>query len=74
MFIVIYLFINYNVSESTASGQNVSETMATTGEAVEFIDKLFDSVNGSRGSSVRGKLRGPIKRNSTLFGQNQRKY
>ncbi|CAG4968775.1 unnamed protein product [Colias eurytheme] len=47
--------------KTTASGQNVSETMATTGEAVEFIDKLFDSVNGSRGSTVRGKLRGPIK-------------
>ncbi|XP_063822851.1 uncharacterized protein LOC135072744 [Ostrinia nubilalis] len=47
--------------QTTASGSKVSETMATTGEAVEFIDKLFDSVNGSRGSAVRGKLRRPIK-------------
>ncbi|CAK1580042.1 unnamed protein product [Parnassius mnemosyne] len=50
--------------KTTTSGENVSETMATTGEAVEFIDKLFDSVNGSRGSTIRGKLRGPIKPNA----------
>lgn len=38
--------------------------MKTTGEVVGFIDQLFDSVNGSRRSAMRGKLRGAVKPNS----------
>lgn len=35
--------------------------MKNTAEAVLFFDRLFDSVNGSRGSSAPGKLRGPVR-------------
>lgn len=60
----MYIF----ASGTTVNGELVSETMRTTGEAVEFMDSLFDSVNGSRRSSKKGKLRGPIKPNSEHFG------
>ncbi|XP_045539277.1 uncharacterized protein LOC106711679 [Papilio machaon] len=52
---------------TTVNGENVSKTMKTTGEAVEFMDKLFDSVNGSKRSTTKGKLRGPVKPNSEHF-------
>ncbi|KAJ8728896.1 hypothetical protein PYW07_006592 [Mythimna separata] len=45
------------------SGENNS-TMATTAEFVEFIDKLFDSVNGYPGGSKAGKLRRAVKDDS----------
>ncbi|KAH9636392.1 hypothetical protein HF086_011249 [Spodoptera exigua] len=38
--------------------------MATTAEVVEFIDKLFDSVNGNPGGSKAGKLRRAVKEDS----------
>ncbi|KAL0849398.1 hypothetical protein ABMA28_013697 [Loxostege sticticalis] len=44
-----------------ADGAPVSSTMKNTSEAVLFFDRLFDSVNGSRGGSAPGKLRGPVK-------------
>ncbi|XP_048487611.1 uncharacterized protein LOC105392797 isoform X2 [Plutella xylostella] len=44
-----------------ADGSLVSSTMKNTAEAVLFFDRVFDSVNGSRGGSAPGKMRGPVK-------------
>ncbi|XP_022830991.1 uncharacterized protein LOC111359629 [Spodoptera litura] len=53
--------------DTTVGGEKVSATMKTTGDAVEFIDKLFDSVNGTKRNTKKGKLRGPVKPNSKHF-------
>ncbi|KPJ14186.1 hypothetical protein RR48_06936 [Papilio machaon] len=68
--IIQYVFYPSNMKitrGTTVNGENVSKTMKTTGEAVEFMDKLFDSVNGSKRSTTKGKLRGPVKPNSEHF-------
>lgn len=38
--------------------------MATTADAVEFFDRLFDSVNGRPGDGAKEKLRTVVKRNT----------
>ncbi|KAL0859098.1 hypothetical protein ABMA27_010940 [Loxostege sticticalis] len=54
--------LNYSSKFGThADGTPVSSTMGSTAEAVLFWDRLFDSVNGSRGGSAPGKMRGPVK-------------
>ncbi|KAH9629123.1 hypothetical protein HF086_008572 [Spodoptera exigua] len=53
--------------DTTVGGEKVSATMKTTGDAVEFMDKLFDSVNGTKRNTKKGKLRGPVKPNSKHF-------
>ncbi|XP_028164877.1 uncharacterized protein LOC114356002 [Ostrinia furnacalis] len=52
--------LRYSSKGNHADGTPASSTMGTTSEAVLFFDR-FDSVNGSRGNSAPGKMRGPVK-------------